>query len=421
MLEHRPLSKGVWIGVPLAFVAGAALRLAWGADIEFKYDEHWLFEHALVRGAGAFPGVGMRSSVGILNPGLGAWVFVVLARLTEAATPVDLARAVQILNLLALAAVALFAMTAVEPREREAWMWGVALAAVNPMAVVLARKIWQQSVLPIFVAFVLAGWWNRGKRWGAVCWGVAGVCIGQVHAAGFFLTAGLVAWAFLFDRQRVRWRWWLLGAAAGLLPLVPWLFYVAGRTTARAPGAVAALRLLEPRYWIFWILEPLGIGLWYSLGQHFTEFLAAGPWHAVGILHGAAVVLGVALYTVAIVRMRHERWSRFPIGVDRTAFTTNAALIGCGALMTVSMIAIHPSYLNAAFPLQFVWLAYMAVGGVGRETLKRTARLALGALCVVELLISASFLAYIHAHGGAPGADYGVAYSAQPLGQTFHP
>jgi len=421
MREHRPLPQGVWIGVALALVAGAALRLAWGGDVEFKYDEHWLFEHALVRGSGAFPGVGMRSSVGILNPGLSVWVFVVLARVTGAVTPIDLARAVQILNILALAAVALFALAAVEPREREAWMWGVALASVNPMAIVLARKIWQQSVLPVFTALVLVGWWNRGKPWGALWWGVAGACVGQVHAAGFFMTAGLVAWAFLFDRRSVRWRWWMAGAAAGLLPLVPWLLYVAGGATAAAPGAIAVLRLLELRYWLFWALEPLGLGLWASLGDHFTEFLATGPWYAVGILHITAVVLGLTLYAVVVARARQEGWSRFPVGADRTAFTTNAACIGCGVLMTASMAAIHPSYLNAVFPLQFVWLAYLLLGGAGSEALKRLARRALTGLCLVEVLISASFLQYIHVRGGAPGADYGVAYSAQPPGQTFKP
>jgi hypothetical protein len=33
----------------------------------------------------------------------------------------------------------------VEQREGEAWLWGVAIAAVKPLAVVFARKIWQDS------------------------------------------------------------------------------------------------------------------------------------------------------------------------------------------------------------------------------------------------------------------------------------
>jgi len=421
MHERRPVPRGAWIGLLLAILAGTALRLAWGADIEFKYDEHWLFEHALVTGPGAFPWLGMRSSVGILNPGMSAWVFVALARLTGATSPVELARAVQTANILALVIVALFALTAVEPREREPWFWGIALGAVNPMSVVLARKIWQQSVLPVFTAAALVGWWNRDKPWGAVFWGVVGACIGQVHLAGFFLTGAFALWAFLFDRQSVRWRWWAAGTLAGLAPLVPWLLYVLGEAPARSQEWFAISRLVQVQYWIFWIVEPLGVGLWHSIGVHFREFLSGGPWHAVAILHIAALALGAVLYSVLVGRWRGDRWSRFPIGADQTAFTTNALAVGCGVLMTVSMLPLYRSYMNMTFPLEFVWLAHMTVGGDRREDLKRIARMALAGLWVVELLIAVSFLQYIHVHGGAPGADYGVAYGAQPPGQTFQP
>ena len=74
MHERRPVPRGAWIGLLLAILAGTALRLAWGADIEFKYDEHWLFEHALVTGPGALPWLGEKPDVAIaashLDPSL---------------------------------------------------------------------------------------------------------------------------------------------------------------------------------------------------------------------------------------------------------------------------------------------------------------------------------------------------------------
>jgi hypothetical protein len=411
----------VAVATIMALIAGALLRLTYGGDIEFKYDEHWLYEHALLARGQPFPWLGMRSSLRFLNPGLSLWVFIALARITGATTPIELAHAVQSLNILALVLVALFAWTMVAPRERESWLWGLALGAVNPMAVVFARKIWQQSVLPIFTAATLVGWSNRGKRWGAFLWGLVGACMGQVHISGFFLAAGFALWALLFDRHGVRWGWWAAGCLLGLMPLVPWFVYLSGALEGRPEGSFGIGRVLLPVYWFYWLIEPLGVGLWYSLGAHYAEFLWSGPGHVVGILHILALLLGLVLFVVVATRWRREEWSRLLIGDDPTAFTTNAVFIGCGVLMTVSMLAVHRSYMNVTFPLEFVWLAWMVVGADVERKLKRAARLALAGLWVVELLVSVSFLQYIHVHGGAAGADYGIAYSVQPPGQTFPP
>jgi hypothetical protein len=204
--------------------------------------------------------------------------------------------------------------------------------------------------------------------------------------------------------------------------LAPWLVYLSGMLAGRAEGSFGIDRLLVPVYWFYWFIEPLGVGLWYSLGAHFPEFLWSGPGHLVGVLYVSAILLGVVLFSMIAARWRREQWPRLLIGrQDPTAFTTNAVFLGCGLLMTISMLTIHRPYMNVTFPLEFVWLAYMVVGAdVGRHV-KRAARLALLGLWVVELFVSVSFLRYIHAHGGAPGAEYGIAYSAKPPGQTFSP
>ncbi len=411
------------IAVAAALLAGAILRLTWGGDIEFKYDEHWLYERAMMAGREAWPSLGMRSSLAVRNPPLSVWLFIALARISGATTPIGLARTVQVLNVVALVLAAWFAWAVVDPREREPWLWGISLGAVNPMAVVFARKIWQQSVLPIFTLSAVVGWWHRDRAWGAFAWGLVGVCMGQIHISGFFLTGGLALWAFVFDRHRTRWIWWLSGCAVGIVPMVPWLLYVPGAFAARSGGSLAVSRLFLPVYFAYWLIEPLGVGLWYSLGAHFRTFLSSGPGNFVGILHVLAILLGAVLFSSVIVRWRRQgaQWRRLFPGENATAFTANAVFLGCGALMTISMLAIHRHYVNVTFPIEFVWLAYLVVGPGVDHAWKRAGRRTLAALCLVELLISASFLRYVHVHGGAPGADYGVAYSAQPPDQTFQP
>ena len=411
LTQHQSVRRR-WM-IPVATVSvlaiGAALRLTWGQDIEFKYDERWLYERATLVGHEPFPWLGMASSLRLLNPGLSIWVFIVLTKIAGATTPIGLARAVQVLNILALVLMAVFAWTSVEQREREPWLWAVALGAVNPMAVELARKIWQQSVLPVFTVGAVVGWWHRDKRWGAFLWGLIGVCMGQIHISGFFLTGGFALWAFLFDRTRTRWFSWTGGCLVGLAPMLPWLVFLSRAFASRPTSS---------DLWAYWFVEPLGVGLWQSLGAHFPAFLATGPSHVVGLLHASAILLGVVLFWLVMTRCvgSRERGPGLLIGHSPTAFTTQAVFLGCGALMTGSTLMIHRSYMNATFPLEFVWLAYMVVGGNGGGRSKRVARWALAMLWVVELLISVSFLQYIHVNGGAPGADYGTAYSAQPLG-----
>src|SRR5262249_48386049 len=150
------------IGLAAALAAGAALRLAWADDVEYKADEAWTFVQARAAVAtGDWPRFGMPTSVGasLPNPGLSVWLFVGLAHLPGTDTPQGLTRAVQLLNVLALLALAALAWRVVAPGEREAWLWALALAAVNPLAVLMQRKLWPTSALPLFTAAFLLGWW----------------------------------------------------------------------------------------------------------------------------------------------------------------------------------------------------------------------------------------------------------------------
>jgi hypothetical protein len=78
-----------------------------------------------------------------------------------------------------------------------------------------------------------------------------------------------------------------------------------------------------------------------------------------------------------------------------------------GILMTLSCLEVRRHYLIMSFPLEWVWLSRMSLGG------SRLGQRYLMMIWVAQLLISASFLVYIHVNHGDPMGDYGVAYQFQ--------
>src|SRR5437868_6195238 len=143
--------RSAWFwGLLLALVAGAGFRLVWLDDMEYKVDEAWIYQ--LVRAflhEGLVVWLGMPSSTNVRIPGLSIWLFYPLGMLFGIDEPTGLARGVQVLNILALLALLVFAWRAVPAGEREWWLWAIALACVNPAVVLFQRKIWPPSALPL--------------------------------------------------------------------------------------------------------------------------------------------------------------------------------------------------------------------------------------------------------------------------------
>ncbi|HTC22038.1 MAG TPA: hypothetical protein VK859_14375, partial [bacterium] len=189
----------------IALVMGVILRLCFPGDIEYKEDEKYMFEAAQkIALTGSWPLLGMVSGVEVKNPGMSIWVFGVLGRISQASTPPQLARAVQVLNILGLFILAFFGLRILPEAESRPWCWATAFAAVNPFAVLFQRKIWAQCTLPFFCVLFWIAWHYRQKRAGAFFWGLLGICLGQIHMSGFFLAAGVFLWTAFLDR-RARW------------------------------------------------------------------------------------------------------------------------------------------------------------------------------------------------------------------------
>lgn len=417
----------VWLGAFFitALVVGAWLRLSYPGDMEYKGDERFMFDRSQRIGVTEpWPELGMTSGGGLKNPPLSIWIFGGLARVFHATTPLALDQAVVVCNVLAFVIFFAAAWRLTSPRERETWLWAGALAAVSPLAVLLHRKIWAQSMLPIFCVLFLVGWLRRGRWEGAILWGLFGALLGQIHMSGFFFAFGFFLWEAALgwmrrERPKTKWLGWIAGSIAGSVPLVGWVKYVFSGVDHGEAWSWA--EVTSGRFVRTWFSDGLGLGLDYSLGNHYTDFLRyplvgeTKDYFPALYMQGASFCAGVLALAAALALL--GRWSmsnpdlRGAVrGSSELAHTLGAAFFGFGLALSLSGVHIFRHYLLVTFPLEwasFAWLAFKAT---------KRPRAILTVMWCAQLGLSATFLHYIHQNGGAIGADYGPAYSTQNQG-----
>jgi len=202
--------------------------------------------------------------------------------------------------------------------------------------------------------------------------------------------------------------------------LIPWLGYLLAEHHGR-PHAGRWVHLFEFKFWVRWVKEPLGFGLDYVLGDDFDRFLSyplvnGRPTALVWLLQLLTAVVGVLLLFRGGYFLWRERGQLAFLAVGRgspSAFTQNAALWGFGVLLTASGFYVQRHYLVVTFPLEFVWLARLALGPPGPLARGlRLGRALLLVLCLSQLLLTVNFLGYIHVNQGARDGDYGPCYAA---------
>lgn len=382
---------------------GSLLRVLWPLDIEWKFDEKWMFATALriARGLEPWPWVGMPSGVGTENPGASVWPFALLAHVAD--HPVTMTHVIAWLNVLALWGFAIWVRATWPADDRRVGLSGVALFAVSPLPILFSRKIWAQDVLPIVLVPWLWGHARRERAAGAFAWGLFGALIGQVHMSGFFAAAALVIASLIVDRKRPRWRGWWLGSVLGALPLVPWLMFLA----QRGPHG-------GERHWslaFFWdaFQSGWGIGLRYSLGRDFGAFLRSPSIGGSNIPLVMAAHLALAALALWCAISLARNWRSLALSTHLQHYAWQLVL--GGALLHLAGVKVYPHYLIVFSPLVHVAAAWV----LARR------KLWLWSACALQLFISASFLWFIHERGGAPRGDFGVSYRAQPAAERDEP
>ena len=393
-----------------ALACGIVLRLIWPADMEWKADEQRMFTWASAIGVTEpWPDVGMASGVALPNPGLSVWLFVPLAR--AAKRPVALAQAVQAVNVIALLGfVLLGASRLIDESARQIWFAGLALISVNPIAVILARKIWAQSLLPVFTVVTLAAHASRGSWPGAFIWGLAGALTGQVHMSGFFFQGALVLFTAASERlsatPRARWPAWFVGSAVGSIPLWPWALNLVRAENHFSRDWIATL---VPRAPYNWLIDSLGVDTPYIYRPESLWFLGEPriggiPTYGMAIAHAA--LIGIALFCLVRWVKTIRRPQIVPSPTDGNVWLwIHAAAFGMTILLMVAGVRARTHYLVIAYPLPFVWLAWLLLThGGGR--LYRTA-------LALQLAITLTVMLQIHRDGGVANGAYGAAYRAQ--------
>ena len=379
-------------------VAGSALRLAAPYEFEFKADEARMVDLVRdARAAGELPWLGMATSQGVRNPGMSVWPFVALSYVFGS-DGFGLTLSVRVLNVLALVAAIAFGWWRLRGHDQQLWLAGVLLAAVNPMEVVLQRKLWAQSVLPIVAVLMLWLWMDRKRSWRhAAGLGAVGAVIAQLHPSGMFVVAALLAGA-LWDRERsqVHWAAALLGFVALAWPLYFWAGHVIELAIGASPGGSLPMspttwlqNVISLRYVHLLLSNVAGVAMRHSLGSHFAAFVA----------HPIVLIAHIALIVVTLVAFGRWLLRRCPVPARELTPLLVWGLLGTGILMTAAGVFVQRHYYLGLFPLPYVAFALVLRGDKSWMPVYVVAAL--------QLVVSAAFLIFIHANGGAPGAEFG--------------
>lgn len=411
--------------------------------MEWKEDEYYDFAQTLLIGhSHPWPWSGMNSGVYLANPGMSIWVFVWLARLVNATDPIALQQALSTFAVLGICMLIPFAVYFVGPDagerdmnaldEREPWFWTFSMAMVNPFLVFYQRKLWPESFFPFCSTLMLMGWWRRDRKWGALLWGLVGAALGQIHMSGFFFAFALFVWTLFFHssavpKKKTQWPYWILGSCLGAWPLIPWFLEVL-HTKPAGPVLSGSLGdVIQLKFWVFWITDPLGLALGNPLGllrgnsifAQISDFVrypivAGHPTYLCGLAHLVALICGsVIIVRGAYVYLHHVitkkarlRWI-FARKVPQAALAENSALWGFGIFVTATKVNIRRYYMATAFPFEIFWLIKLAFA---HPIHKDQARRYLAGLWVSQLIISVVFVGYIHVNNGSTQGDYGEAY-----------
>jgi uncharacterized membrane protein YhaH (DUF805 family) len=453
MRESRPITQSpspggeggrchlAWWTLALALIAGGILRSVWIEDMEWKRDEQWSYRMSQEVGrTRPWPSVGMPTSLGFPNPGLSAWIFVPIGRIAK--TPTSMARVIVLLNMIGLIGFAGAVRAYLAPREREPWLWGLALQAVSPYAIRLSRKIWPPSILTPLLLLLWIGHRHRQARWGAFAWGLVGALIGQVHLSGWFVATGLALGTVVAEyrgrlpRSRY-WHFWLLGTALGLLSALPWARALPRTPPSPPAGTVDRIIVRHVFGYLYGVVASSTSVLAYAalgLGRDTPDYeispiIDGIPTHVPDLLSLSiilAIVVRIVVRLIGAIVAPGLRWASgmiaLGVGVrrngdasasgeparadgecDSTVFYLWSTIAIPSALFLLTTDVYFYHYFFVLCPFLFVLVAVC---------LLPWRRVLLG-LVIAQALLSCAFLHYIHQKGGTVRGEYGLTYARQ--------
>ncbi len=431
-MKLRPGSRGTLAQVtPALLIAllAVACRL-WRLDLaHFQDDQATLLNLArdFLEGQ-RFPFFGMTFAIGVRHPPLE--VFLLALPLLISYSPIV---ATAFVALVDAAGVLVCYLIGARFLGGRAGMAAGLLYAVNPVALVFARRVWNPSLVPFLSGLTLLAllmFLVRRRPFYAglaiFTWG----CMAQLHLATIAYLP-LLAAVLALNWRALRWRWVLAGIGLLLLTLAPFLYYQAthGFEDLKAfvplvlrPGPWDPLALLQPLalpgapIYLSEIRQP-GAGLDDGLALRLAGLLELAVFGG-----GMLALLGSAL---GLLRRRQWRQAATPL------------LICAWVLPPLSFALRHqvplaPHYFLGLYPAPFLAIGALVERGWGpssvarvsraaRETLfsalrpsrllGRAAALATCLVAAVQLAALPPFLDTVARYGAAGGYDPPVGYS----------
>jgi hypothetical protein len=400
----------------LLLALAAVLRLLFFDLMEFKGDEVAALRMARRWGEiGQVPRFGLMSGVGIRNPPGFMYVLAPLTALTD--SPVAAGVAIALATLVALPLLWYAGRVVGAPR---AGLFAAATMAAHPWLILYSRKIWAQSLLPLYVSALLLALAlavrDRPSR--AVFWiPPLAVLAWLTHYSAYGLAivaaAGFAAAAL---RRRLHGRAAWAGVGVALILLAPYAAHlVAGgwrdlvATWRLAPGLPAACGResaaadsLSVRFAQTAFAGGFGFPFGFRPVSLDTVFRGAGGL----ALHLAALAATTAELALAASGAA-TAWRRG--SPERRAFAAwalAAVLVSLG-LYAFKQVKPEPHYFIVTLP------PLLLLAGLGAERLPRRLAVWTGAgMVVAGAAVWLAVLLTIRHNGGTAG-DYGVTYRAQ--------
>lgn len=216
--KHSTLLSCIFIGICAAVFRVTNLGL-----VEFKTDEAVamllatkpFFGHAFTQAATA-------SSVGILNPPLFIYLLTPLVAISK--DPSIVSGLIGCINVFAIGA---FFLIVKKYYNSPVALIASLLLAFAPWPIIFSRKIWEQDfIIPLSIPLLYSLHQilvdkNTKYWWMYTCFGLL---LLQIHQAIIFFLAPLTFFVLL-KKPKLNWRYILLGAVLGIIPLIPYVMY----------------------------------------------------------------------------------------------------------------------------------------------------------------------------------------------------
>ena len=387
----------------IIILLAAYLRLNHLEWTEFKLDEAHLSQLAYdMARYGQIPLTGIGSSVGVVNPPLAAWLLAIPYAIST--SPSVATSFIAALNVLAV--LACYRLARKVFKSDSAALIATLLFAVSPWAVIHARKVWAQDLLPPFV--MLWAWFGygafiEGERRSLIGHGLMLAAAIQLHYSAVYLIPVSAVW-FLAFIKRVKWQAVIVTGLLIVAAFAPFLIADGGR------GWPSVSRLLDMAKQPVTVDDATPHLAWITtIGQEIHSL--AGPQEyqnyraqiisADGLLvaEGVLVLVGLMLAFSDVIRSAINRsWSlRGSIGLWLAAWLILPIVTQIGHRTPV-----YPHYFIILYPVQFLLIGWLFARipkwpQVGMLSVV----LALGIVQTQQTLVLQAFLAARPTPGGA--------------------